>query len=95
MTGVQTCALPISCRAADRLGLSESSITARLEALLRLYRLPTETAYGAEELAGAALSDKKRSGETIQFVFPIRAGAAALVPVPAADIPRIFRSGFR
>lgn len=83
----------MACRAADRLGLSESSMTARLEALLRLYRLPTGTAYGAEELAGAALSDKKRSGETIQFVFPIRAGAAALVPVPAADIPRVFRLG--
>lgn len=81
----------MSSRAADRSRLTESSVTDRLIQLCKKFNLPTETNETAEVLADAALSDKKRSGDTIQFVFPVRAGETRLVPIHLPDVPKIFQ----
>ncbi len=53
--------------------------------------LTPDVPYPAADLAGAALSDKKRRGEQITLVLPRRIGDCQLVTVPAADLPRWFR----
>lgn len=78
-------------RVADRLGIAETSLTDRVIQLCSKFNLPTETSETAEVLADAALSDKKRSGDTIQFVLPVRAGQTRLVPIQVSEVPKIFR----
>ena len=62
MTGVQTCALPIS-------------------------------EYSVEALAQAALSDKKRAGDTITIVVPREIGACELKKIHVSELEPIIRAG--
>ena len=62
------------------------------DALLSL-RLAPEAPYGADELARAALSDKKREGGSITLVLPERIGACYLKKVPVSSLPEWFRKG--
>ncbi len=60
-----------------------------LDALIGLTKklgLPTECPYSAAELAAAACSDKKRSGDTLTLVIPYGIGDCRLYPLPAADL---------
>lgn len=63
-------------------------------ALLRAFGLPTDTAFSPEELAAAALSDKKRSGGEITLVVPERIGRASLKKIPVGDLLTVIKAGF-
>jgi len=52
--------------------------------------LPTDCPYSAEELARAALSDKKRRGDSITLALPEKIGRCYLKTVPVADLPAYF-----
>lgn len=52
--------------------------------------LPTMTAFSAEELAEAALSDKKRQGGSISLVLPERIGACRLEKIPVEALEGVF-----
>lgn len=80
-------------RAADNLGLSDTPIAERIESVLRKNGLPTSTAFSAEELAEAALSDKKRSGEEITLVIPKSIGACCLKKTPVTDLLAVIKAG--
>ena len=49
--------------------------------LLRRYGLPTESAYGEDELFSALLLDKKIADGKINLVFPKGIGWCEIVPV--------------
>lgn len=83
----------MASRVADRLGFAEESITARLERLLVRAGLPTVSPFSAEELADVALNDKKRVGQKISFVMPVRDGEVRLETVDVERIPEFFRLG--
>ncbi|MBQ3355886.1 MAG: 3-dehydroquinate synthase [Oscillospiraceae bacterium] len=62
--------------------------------VLRAFGLPTETAFSPEELASAALSDKKRSGDTLTLVVPERIGRASLKKITVGDLLDVIRAGY-
>lgn len=62
--------------------------------VLRAFGLPTETEFSPEELAEAALADKKRSGDTLTLVIPERIGKATLKKIPVGDLPAVIKAGF-
>lgn len=62
--------------------------------VLRAFGLPTQTEFSPEELAAAALADKKRSGDTVTLVIPERIGKASLKPIPVGDLPTVIKAGF-
>lgn len=62
--------------------------------LLRTFGLPTETAFSPEALAAAALSDKKRSGDTLALVIPERIGKACLKIIPVGELLTVIKAGF-
>lgn len=57
------------------------------------FGLPTHTTFSAEMLADAALSDKKRQGQTITLVVPLGVGRCELRTVPVSDLANILRTG--
>ena len=73
-------------RAAVHKGLCPQECLDVLQALLKKYKLPTETQYSPEQLAEVALSDKKRKGDSLTLVVPCAYGESALRPVPVAEL---------
>lgn len=85
--------IAVITHAAARLGMCRPSDCARILAALRACGLPTETSYGAAELAEAALADKKRSGGNITLVIPRAIGQCELVDVPVGELRGIIEKG--
>jgi len=76
----------IVTRAAVKKGFCPAECLEALESLLEKYNLPSKSPYGAEALADKALSDKKRSGNTITIVVPTAAGRSELMPIPVSEL---------
>jgi 3-dehydroquinate synthase len=78
-----------AARIAVSLGRCGETCLARLEAALTNNGLPVRAAFTAEELAEAALTDKKRAGDTLTFVLPNAVGRCELYPVPVGRLPEL------
>lgn len=63
-------------------------------ALLEQFDLPVSTEFSAPTLAAAALSDKKRSGNTVSLVVPHAIGDCRLEPVPIDSLESIIQAGY-
>ena len=90
--------LAIMARASKRLGwMPEDGINAwtadRICSTLHLTGLPISTEYSVEALAQAALSDKKRAGDTITIVVPREIGACELKKIHVSELEPIIRAG--
>lgn len=73
-------------RAAEKKGLCSAETCSELLALLRQYDLPTETTQSAPDILAAALSDKKRQGQTLTLVVPRAIGQCELKKIPVETL---------
>ena len=64
-----------------------------MEKILELHGLPTVCPYPASVLAKAALSDKKRRGDTVTLILPTQLGKSVLYPVKADELTDWFEAG--
>lgn len=71
-----------AARIAASLGRCDVACVKRIREALTANGLPTEADFKLGALADAALSDKKRAGDSITLVLPNRIGACELLPVP-------------
>lgn len=62
-------------------------------ALLRQFSLPIHTDYTAEDLYIHALSDKKRSGSTVNLIIPHGIGDCAITPMNVDQIKSFIEAG--
>lgn len=85
--------LAIIARASARLGWCSEDTTRRIICILQNYALPTSTPYGAGQLTGAALRDKKRSGDMIMLAIPKEIGGCTLKVVPISQLESIIAAG--
>ena len=76
----------IVARAAAAKGILSMEDCGRILKTLRAYSLPVETGDDPEILAGIALSDKKRSGSTLDLIVPEAIGSCKVLPVPVSDV---------
>lgn len=60
---------------------------------LEIFGLPTETEYSTEALAQAALSDKKRHGDTLTLVVPHAVGRCELKNIAVSELPSVIEAG--
>ena len=67
--------------------------TDRILAVLKKFDLPTDTAYSAEDLYVYALSDKKRSGGTVNLIIPRSIGHCDIVPTPVETLQPFIKAG--
>ena len=83
----------IITRAAVKTGICEAETLNALIALLEKYGLPTECPFTTEQLYAVALSDKKRTGNSITLVVPYGVADSRLVTVPADALEEYIRAG--
>jgi 3-dehydroquinate synthase len=67
----------------------------RIRTVLDTFHLPCETDNSAECIANAALSDKKRSGDTIRLIVCREIGHCDILPVPTESLSRWIQAGLK
>ncbi len=85
--------LAIITRCAVKRGLCPADDGARILAALQEAKLPICCEFSAAALAGAALADKKRRGNSITLVFPTGIGGCRLQPVAVSELETLFSEG--
>ncbi len=70
-----------AARLGERLGYTEAGTAARIETVLRAYRLPVSADVSRDAFAEILSRDKKSLGNEIRFVFLKRIGEAQTVPL--------------
>lgn len=76
----------LAVRLAERLGVAEKGLAARLEQDFRAVGLPTKCPEAPAQLLEAMRKDKKAAGGTIRFVLPVKPGEVCLRDLPAEAI---------
>lgn len=85
--------MAIITRAACRRKICGEDTVSALESLLRAYDLPLTVSYSAQELAEAAISDKKRRGDTLPLILPRTVGHCYVENIPANELVLWLRDG--
>ncbi len=75
-------------RIAARHALCAAGTAEKLECALQSLHLPTENFYSVETMLETMLNDKKRHGDTLEFVIPKQVGKCELYPVAVHDLKR-------
>ena len=91
--------MAIMARAAENLGwlTDEAKQTfeeGRIESAVENLGLPSSTEYPPEALAQAALSDKKRAGDSITIVVPSKIGRCELKTIPVSELRSVIEAGW-
>ncbi|MBQ7837025.1 MAG: 3-dehydroquinate synthase [Clostridia bacterium] len=79
----------IAAKASAKLGWSDEDCTAEIMNANKNNNLPTECGFAPNDLADVALSDKKRTGGTINFVVPEVMGRCVLKKIPVETLYKI------
>lgn len=85
--------MAIISRASAKLGVCSPKTAETIEEMLRRFGLPTGTSYPAEALISGMLSDKKRSGSTINLILPEKIGRCRVQKTPVAELSSILKAG--
>ncbi len=76
---------------ARELGLCDAETAVKIRNALTANGLPFKSPFSAQELAEAAMRDKKRSGRQITLVLPKRIGECVPYRAEISDLPRLMR----
>ncbi|MBQ2904122.1 MAG: 3-dehydroquinate synthase [Clostridia bacterium] len=79
----------IAARASHALGWSDEDSTQAIIEANKNNNLPVECGFDPADLADVALSDKKRTGGTINFVVPKVMGECVLKKIPVEDLYKV------
>lgn len=79
----------IAAKAAAKLGWSKEDCTEEIINAVTANALPCKCGYSPADLADAALSDKKRAGDSISFVVPEVIGKCVLKKIPVDTLLKI------
>lgn len=85
--------MAIVARASVSRGYCSISACQALEACLKQFHLPTKTNFSAEQLYTSALSDKKRSGGTVNLIIPKEVGHCDIIPTPVSELKSFIEAG--
>ncbi len=90
-------AVAIGCvmmtRAAAKMGLCPDTDAIAVTEMFERYSLPVGCPFGAKEMAENALSDKKRSGDTISLIIPYGIGSSQIYKVNIDKLEEVFEKG--
>jgi 3-dehydroquinate synthase len=85
--------MAIVSRAAAANGFCTNETKDEILSVLERFELPITTAYSAGQLYTSALSDKKRSGGTVNLIIPEAIGSCAIVPTAITDLESFIQAG--
>lgn len=83
----------IATKGAYEIGMSDEDFSDTLIPILEKNDLPTTCEFSAEELYRAALSDKKRSLDTISLIVPEEYGLCKIMKLPVEDLQNFIEKG--
>ena len=83
----------IIARSAVNYQLLSQECAIKIENLLREFCLPVRTQDSAAELASFALSDKKRTGDTVSLVVPRAIGRCEILTTPVEELEKFIQAG--
>ncbi len=83
----------IVARAASSVGICSNSVSQKICAILCSFNLPIKTDYTAAQLYQSALSDKKRSGDTVNLIVPEKIGRCIIQPTPISQLQSFIEAG--
>ena len=83
----------MAARIAVHTGHCDQGTATRIMWLLEKFGLPIFTHHTAAELSDAALSDKKRAGDTVNLILPKRIGECTISPTPVSQLESIIQAG--
>ena len=83
----------IAARGAYKTGMVNEDFTKVLLPVLEANSLPVKCEFSAEELYAAALSDKKRSLDTISLIVPEKYGLCKIQKVSVKDLKEFIKQG--
>jgi len=69
------------------------AIYEELCSVLRAFKLPTLTVFSAHQLYTSALSDKKRTGGTVNLIVPREIGYCEIIPTPVEKLESFIKEG--
>lgn len=85
--------MAIVTRAAACNGICSAETAQKIISTIRAFGLPTDTAYAPQDLYACALSDKKRSGGTVDLIIPAAIGDCHIVPTPVSGLQSFIEAG--
>ena len=85
--------MAIVSRAGAAYGICDAQTKAAVLGVLETFGLPLSCGYTAEELYTSALSDKKRSGGTVNLIVPKVIGDCIICPTPVSEIQSFIKAG--
>ena len=85
--------MAIVARAAFALGICDQSTRNEILGILDRFSLPTSCSFDAEALFRCTLSDKKRSGGTVNLIIPERIGFCRIAATPVAGVQSFIEAG--
>ena len=83
----------IVARSAVKAALCDQATATRIMWLLEKFGLPIFTHHTASELLDAALSDKKRSGDTVNLILPKTIGECIISPTSVSELESFIQAG--
>lgn len=83
----------IVTRSAHKQWICNTEDSHRIVSLFTSFHLPTATVYDANTLYAAALSDKKRNGDTINLILPHKIGSCHIHPTLVSELTSIIEMG--
>lgn len=85
--------MAIVSRAAAALGICDMSACRKVIEVIERFGLPADTVCSAEDLYQCALSDKKRSGSTVNLIVPRNIGDCIIRPTPVETLKAFIQAG--
>ena len=85
--------MAIVSRAAAATGMCPEAAKDKICQVIRQFGLPTDTEFTAHQLFTAALSDKKRSGSTLNLIVPTDIGSCIIHPIAVSDLQFFIEAG--
>lgn len=85
--------MTIITRAAESMNLVKEPCLKRLIGVLKKYGLPVKCPYEIFDLVRIAALDKKRSGNAINFIIPLRIGESGILKLPVQEIESFIKCG--
>lgn len=85
--------LAVIARASASMGICSEADAARIVSVLKAFGLPVQTQYTAVALLPYLLSDKKRSGGTVNLILPEAIGRCIVSPTPVSQLQSILQAG--
>ena len=85
--------MAIVSRASEKLHICSKETASNVCDILVRFGLPIQTSYSMQELFEASLSDKKRSGSTVNLIVPEQIGCCAIRPTSVDELSGFIKAG--